>query len=252
MFLYLHYNVPLGHQCSRTCGRQLGAWGTARQACVPEGWRGAGCAAGPHTARCQKQCTGEGCGAPASGLSLASESGPKDSPGTERETRLKEKLENDPGKKQYSMKSSNTREMCKSSNPLLPPLVDVASLLSIPAALVHVSLLSSLENNMWLFSQKTDEENFTEPLKEYKRTVTSLLEITFNLTEKSVHLHIFLLIKLFSNPGKTRKHYIYEPVRPNLWRKQNAVKKSYKTPWFSVNRGKKTAKHLPVVHLPLE
>lgn len=139
------------------------------------------------------------------------------------------------------MKCSNTRETCKSSNPLLPPLVDVASLLSIPAALVHVSLLSSLENNMWLFSQKTDEENFTEPLKEYKRTVTSLLEITFNLTEKSVHLHIFLLIKLFSNPGKTRKHYIYKPVRPNLWRKQNAVKKSYKTPWFSVNRGKKNS-----------
>lgn len=46
--------------------------------------------------------------------------------------------------------------------------------------------------------------------------MAALLEITFNLTEESVHLYIFLFIKLFSNPGKTRKHHIHKPVRPNL------------------------------------
>lgn len=137
------------------------------------------------------------------------------------------------------MESWNTGELCKSSKPLSPPLVGVASLLSTPAASVHVSLLSSLENNMCLFRHQTDEDNFTEPPKGYKRSVTSLLEIAFNLTEKSVHLHVFLLIKLFSNPGKTRKHHIYKPVRPNLWRKPDIVQKLYKIPWFSLNRDKK-------------
>lgn len=84
------FNIPLGHQCSRTCGRRPGAWGTGRLAYVLEGWRGAGCVAGLHTARCRRRCMDEGCGAPASGLSLASESGPKGSPGTGRGTEKEE------------------------------------------------------------------------------------------------------------------------------------------------------------------
>lgn len=78
---------PLGHQCSRTCGRWPGVWGTGRQACVPAGWTGAGCAAAPHRERCRKRCTDEGCGAPASGLSSASGSGPTDNPDTDKNRR---------------------------------------------------------------------------------------------------------------------------------------------------------------------
>lgn len=49
----------------------------------------ADCAAGLHTGRCRRRCMDEGCDAPASGLSLASGSEPKDNLGTKEDEERK-------------------------------------------------------------------------------------------------------------------------------------------------------------------
>uniref|UniRef100_A0A3Q3VWD9 Thiosulfate sulfurtransferase/rhodanese-like domain-containing protein 2 n=1 Tax=Mola mola TaxID=94237 RepID=A0A3Q3VWD9_MOLML len=40
---------------------------------------------------------------------------------------------------------------------------------------------------------------------------TSLLEVAFDLAEKSVHLDVLLLVKLLPDPGQTGQHHVYKP-----------------------------------------
>jgi len=48
------------------------------------------------------------------------------------------------------------------------------------------------------------------------RTRESLLEVSFNLAEEAIHLHVLLLVQLFPHPGQTGQNHVHKPVRPHL------------------------------------
>lgn len=60
-----------------------------------------------------------------------------------------------------------------------------------------------------------------------KTSKASLLEVAFDLAEKSVHLNILLLVKLLPDPGQTGQHHVYKPVRPNLRTQTRPLTKSH-------------------------
>lgn len=62
-------------------------------------------------------------------------------------------------------------------------------------------------------------------MKENKADI--LLEVAFDLAEKSVHLDILLLVKLLPDPGQTGQNHIHKPVRPNLRMQTRLLTKSH-------------------------
>lgn len=75
--------------------------------------------------------------------------------------------------------------------------------------------------------ETTKKTNKPHEKHEKNLKMENTLEVAFNLTEKSVHFNVLLLIKFFPNPGKTGQNDINKPVRSNLWKEMRSVYKSW-------------------------